>query len=62
MPHGIATACYQMRGNKTPAEWQHPKSCDGDSSSFRRSYRLMVGPLSGSVLIYPTPTAAGEES
>lgn len=55
------TSFRQMRGNRTPAEWQRLQSGVGATSSFSRSYRLVVGPQAGSIIIEPTPGATGDE-
>lgn len=54
------TTFFRMRGNKTPYEWQRLKSSLAVSTSFRRSYRLVVGPQAGSIIIDPTPSATGD--
>ena len=51
---------WRMRGNRSPGEWQRLKSSLIASPGLRRSYRLLVGPLAGSILIDPTPSSVAE--
>jgi hypothetical protein len=52
------TTYWRLRGNLTPGQWQRRRSGLVASPAMRFGYRLVVGPLAGSVLIDPTPTAA----
>lgn len=51
----------EMRGSKSPVQWQRLQSSTLAASSFSRDYRIIAGPLAGSILVYPTPSATGDE-
>jgi hypothetical protein len=48
----------RMRGNMSAREWQILKGQQVTADQFRRRYRLVVGPLAGSILLHPTPSDA----
>lgn len=50
----------RLRGNKSPAQWQVLKSGLVASVGLCRNYRLIAGPLAGSILIDPTPGTTGD--
>lgn len=54
------TTFWRVRGNRSPAEWQFFKSALVTTPSLRFQYRLVVGPLAGSILLHPVPSVADD--
>ena len=52
---------WKMKGAVTPQRWQELRSGLGVNPALRRHFRLVVGPLAGSILIDPVPTATGDD-
>ena len=52
------TSYWRMRGNMTRQQWQTRRSGLVSVPGLRFGYRLVVGPLTGSILLDPVPTAA----
>lgn len=52
---------WRMRGAVTPQQWQFLRSGLASNPALRRRFRVLVGPLAGSILIDPVPTSAGSE-
>jgi hypothetical protein len=50
---------WRMKGSMSPGEWQFRRSGLVATPALRRRFRLMVGPLAGSILLDPMPTATG---
>ena len=55
------TMFRRMYGNRTPAQWQAWKSGLAASAGITRRYRVLAGPLAGSILIDPVPSATGDD-
>jgi hypothetical protein len=54
------TQYLQMRGGVTQAQWQRLRSSQLASAGIVRRFRLLAGPLSGSLLIDPVPGSTGD--
>src|SRR5690606_15200363 len=52
---------YRMRGNQSPRQWQRLQSELISSPELFRRFRVIDGPLQGSILLFPTPSQDGQE-
>ena len=54
------TTFRRMRGNLSSQQWQRLRSGLSATPGLSFTYRLVVGPLAGSILLDPVPTGANE--
>ena len=55
------TTYWALRGSLTPQQWQRADAVMVPLMGLGRYFRLIVGPLAGSILLEPAPTTTGDE-